>query len=672
MSAYYGFCLSGSGDASDLRFGGEEGELVEATHNLVRPSVNNVLGLIAGQRPAMKPIATNTDSTSLEQAILADALREYWERTLGLAGLEVDAVRGGLLGGSHSIVQSWDRFLGETTGLNPDTNEELREGDIEVLSVPWWRCVYDPIAGNTKLRKWVIFRKQGSRFDLAAQYPRCAEKLLSTATEGRNDEWIKKVVSADGVASFDTLMSDRIDQEDGVWVWEVRHLPTSALPMGRLVRFVDSETVLWDSANLGEDASAVEYPYKELHAYEYAPERVIGSTRGHSATWDLGGLQRLADVATTAIATSANIASTPHVWTQDPAGMNASVMASGPVLLSGAHKPEVLQFQALNESVAAVLGIARDLARESQALNKVVMGEPDKGMPASAQALQRAQAVQYHLVAQGEYVSLVEASVTGVLRLAQRFANTQRVAEIAGQSGAHEVRAWNKEEVAGVRRFACEPINPMLRSYEARMALAENLSGKVDPKTGEPWLTKDGYLSVYETGDVKEPLESSRTRMELVSEHKGMLRKGIGLPPVDMQKSMEVGAPVFVDDKKPHVRLMRTDPHWLAFNEYRSVLDSPAARENPTVVQAVTNVLLETIRLWASLTPDELSALGGPALPSQMALSMGTPGASPAAPGDADSAVVPPIDKTKLPSPPPNPLTNEEQGREALGGLENA
>ena len=373
MSAYYGFGLSGNQDASDLRFGGEEGELVEATHNLVRPAVNNVLGLIAGQRPAMKPIATNTDSTSLEQAILADALREYWERTLGLAGIEVDAVRGGLLGGSHSIVQSWDRFLGETTGLNPDTNEELKEGDIEVISVPWWRCVYDPLAVNAKLRKWCIFRKPGSRFDLAAQYPHCAEKLLANGSHSRDDYWIQKVVSSDTVSSCDALMSDTLDPEDGVWIWEVRHLPTSALPMGRLVRFVDSETVLWDSAAPAEGQQAVEYPYKDLHAFEYAPERVIGSTRGHSATWDLGGLQRLADVATTAIATSANIASTPHVWTQDPAGMNASVMASGPVLLSGAVKPEVLQFQALNDSVAAVLGIARDLARESQALNKVVM-----------------------------------------------------------------------------------------------------------------------------------------------------------------------------------------------------------------------------------------------------------------------------------------------------------
>lgn len=675
MSAYYGFGLSGNDDASDLRATGEEGELIAATHNLVRPGLNNVLGLIAGQRPAMKPIATNTDATSLEQALLADSLREYWERTLDLSGREIDAVRGGLLGGSHSLIQSWDRFLGEATNVNIETGEETHEGDVEVLSVPWWRCAYDPLAISVKGRRWCIFRKMANRFDLAAQYPHVAERLLSVGRNGgRDDEWIQQVIGGDGIVSFDQMFEDRVDTEDGVWVWEVRHIPTSALPNGRLCRFVDSETILWDSAAPRDGGEPVAYPYLELHAYEYAPERVVGSTRGHAPTWDVGGLQRLADIATTAIATTANIASTPHLWTPDPAGMNATVMSTGPVVLSGAVKPEVLQFQALNESVAGVLNVARELARESFALNKTVMGEPDKGMPASAQALQRAQAVQYHQTAQGEYVSLVEQNVTGVLRLAQRFAQSQRVAEIAGQSGAHEVRKWSEKDVAGVRRFACEPINPMLRSYEARMALAENLSNKVDPKTGEPWMTKDGYLSVYQTGDVKEPLESSRTRMELVSEHKAMLRKGIGLPPVDIDKSMQVGAPVFVDDNQPHVRLMRTDPHWLAYNEYRAVLDSPSARENPAVVKAVTDVLTETIRLWGSLTPDELAALGGPALPSQLAMAaMAQPqtgGAPP--PGEADTTVVPPEEKTKLPKPPPNPITNEQQGRESLGGLENA
>lgn len=674
LSAYYGRGTTGHGDTSRLLLSGQEGELVEASHNAVRPLVTQVLGLIAGQRPAMKPIATNTDSAALEQAMLADSLREYWERTLAMGAVELDVTRGGLLSGSFWLVQSWARHLGEAVALGED-GQEVREGDVELLSLPWWRVGHDMLARTPQARQWVCFRRPGNRFDLAAQYPHCAERLIqsrdgSAGAEGREGDWLRKVTGGGDTASLDELFGDTLDGEDGCWVWELRHLPSPALPRGRLVRFVDEDCVLWDSA-----AQGVEYPYEELHAYEYAPERVVGTARGHSPSFDLLGLQELVDVTTTSIATSVNMFGTPHLWTPDPAGMNATALANGPVILGGAVEPKVIQWQALNGDVANILGLVRDLMRESAALNKTVMGEPDKGMPASAQALQRAQAVQYHQAAQGEYVSLVERNVTGVLKLAQRFAQTQRVAEIAGKSGAHEVRAWSAKDVAGVKRFACEPINPMLRSYEARMALAENLASRVDAKTGEPWLTRDGYLSVYTTGDLKEPLESARTRMELVAEHKTMLRQGIGLPPVDMGASQQVGAPVFTDDGKPHVRVLKTDPHWLAYNEYRSVLDSPAARENPAVVQAVTDVLQETLRLWGALSPDELAALGGQPLPSQMQAMM--PPMGPPPPGDETGDAPPPgkagpAEDVKLPTPPPNPLTNESQGREALGGLPSA
>jgi hypothetical protein len=694
LSAYYGRGVDGARNTSALTMAGEEGELVVATHNSVRPLVTQVLGLIAGQRPAIKPIATNTDSASLEQALLADALREYWERTLGMAQIELDVTRGGILSGSFWLIQGWNRSLGEVVALD-ESHNEVREGNVELLSIPWWRVGYDMLARTTQARQWVCFRKPASRFDLAAIYPHCRENLIERRdsgkdVSGKDNDWLRRITSGADIFSLDELFGDVIDQEDGVWVWELRHLPSPALPMGRLVRFVDEDTVLWDSA-----AEGVEYPYEELHAYEYSPERVVGTTRGHTPSFDLLGLQELQDVATTSIATSVNLFGTPHLWSADPASMNAHVMASGPVLLGGVHEPKVLQFQALNADVVGLLSLVRDMMRESAAINKVVMGEPDKGMPASAQALQRAQAVQYHQAAQGEYIKLVNDNVTGVLKLAQRFAHSQRVAEIAGLSGTHEVRSWSQKDIAGVKRFACDDINPMLRSYEARMALAENLSNKVDPRTGEPWVTKDGYLSVYMTGDIKEPLESTKTRKELVAENKTLLRKGIGLPPVDMNKSMQAGLPVFIDDGKQHVRPLKTDPHWIAFNEYRSVLDSQVTRENPEIVKAVTDVLTETLRLWASLTPDELAALGGPPLPSQKMMAMqamgmggagGPPGDGPPSggPGGPPPGAPPAPDGTKnkglglpgphadLPTPPQNPLTQERQGRESLGGLTDA
>jgi hypothetical protein len=96
MSAYYGRGVDGSSSAAHTTTAGQQGEMVKMIHNAIKPLVTQVLGLIAGSRPALKPVATNTDATSLSQSELGDQIREHFERELNLGDLEHDCVRGGL------------------------------------------------------------------------------------------------------------------------------------------------------------------------------------------------------------------------------------------------------------------------------------------------------------------------------------------------------------------------------------------------------------------------------------------------------------------------------------------------------------------------------------------------------------------------------------------------
>ena len=260
----------------------------------------------------------------------------------------------------------------------------------------------------------------------------------------------------------------------------------------------------------------------------------------------------------------------------------------------------------------------------------------------------------------------MENLATGCLQLSQRFAKTKQTAEIAGKAGTWELREWSREDIANVPRFSLEIVNPLTQSYEGRQAEAEFLAER-------GWLTKDGYLSLKATGSLKEPLEADGAKLELLAQHKQLLRDGIGLPPLDEAATEQalmadpMAGPVFVDDGQPHVRLVKLDPHWLAIPEYYSVLLSPAARENPAVVEAVTGVVQESLRLWASLTPDELAVMGGPPLPSQMQAA--TPDAGPMPPGDSapPGGGAPSPDAPKLPKPPADPITQQQPGRESLG-----
>lgn len=705
LSTSYGYGTDGQTRTDALQGKGPEGNVLSWSVNLVRPILDNVLSLIAGQRPGIKPVPTNTDATSGAQTRMADELRGYYERKLDLANLELDVVRGGLRSSSWWLVQGWRPDMGSVMGMDPETGRLAYEGDVECFSLPFWRVAHDMTARREVDRQWVIFRRAMNRHDLCATYPRCAQHLIEGVT-GRED-WGKRLGEGDDTASLDAMFNDVIDNEDAVWVWELRHRPSPALPEGRLVRFVDEQTVFFDSyAFVPPDApydAAVEpqrmkYPYdpKELHAIEWAPERVVGTANGHAPGFDLLGAQELQDICTASMATTLNVLGTPHMW-MGPMGEGNKAPTyplgnSGIMALEGPNPPQVVDFPALKAEVVEAFKTVRSVAAEMVSLNNVVQGRPDKGMPAQAMALMRAQAVQFHQAAQGEYVRLVERNVTGVLRLLQAFASSPRVAEIAGKSGEWRSKEWRKKDIAGVARFQCEAINPMTLSYESRVALAETMAGK-------DWIDREGFMAIYQTGDLREKLDSVTSSRDLIAANKDLLRQGIGLPPVDMQATMQAQdeamqaamadptmatdpstvGPVFADDGKEHVRLLKTDPHWVAYNEYKSVLDSPSARENPAVVEAVLGVLQETLRLWASLTPDEVAAAQGTPLPSQMAMTAptsttGIPGGgettSTGMPeGGETSSTMPKPDGPRLPKPPPDPITDSQQGTESLGGL---
>jgi len=185
-------------------------------------------------------------------------------RTLGNSGIETDAVRGGLLAAQHWLVNSWRRAKGEPYAV--DENGHIQyEGGIEVDSVPWWRCIADPLARTPSQRSWIVWRKPGNRFELAAEYPAAAEYLVHSAGSDirASYDWGAQI-GADALAdfvSFDVLLGDTLDTDEGVWVWEMRHLPTPAMPNGRLLRFVSPDCVLFDSAAFKE--SATTYPAGE-------------------------------------------------------------------------------------------------------------------------------------------------------------------------------------------------------------------------------------------------------------------------------------------------------------------------------------------------------------------------------------------------------------------------
>ena len=655
LSAYYGRGTDGWRDTSRLLDAGEQGEVIEWSINTVKPIIQNSLSLIAGQKAAVKPVARNGDSKAQAQTRLAMQLNEVYERQSHGEELLLQTILSGILASSWSYGQSWMPKDGAEWGIDPDTNAIQYEGDLAEFGLPPWRTVYDFAAQEESQRRWVLFRRPVARFDLAA---RIADQDAAEKVRTMSGDSSKTYVggtsgnTAEDLRDLDGLMGESLPEEDVVWVWELRHLPTPALPAGRVVRFIEPDVVLFDSADVG-------YPYDkgELHVYEYAPERVGTSMVGHTYGFDLLGIQEFVDMCTASMASTVNSMGAPKLWQpRNEGGPEVQRLGSASILTTNV-KPEWLEVPMLSPEVLTALEWAMSQARQAASLNDTVMGQPDKGMPASAQALQRAQAQQYHQGAQAWALNLKRRTVNGRLKLMKRFAKAPRIAEIAGPSNKYELREWTSDSIEAVERFDVEPVNPMSQSFEGRQAIAEQLHTMGLLKDGED------FLAFLETGSLERITNSKKANLELVEANKALLLKGVGLPPVDQAQSMAAGMPVFVDDGQEHVRILKSDPHHLAIPLYLSVANSPASRDELKLVQAAVDAATESARLWQSLTLDECVMYGIPPLPSHTAPPPEAIGMPPGKP-PAGAPKPPPTDgvepASKLPAPPRDPLTGDQ------------
>lgn len=670
LQAYEGYGPLGDKDSSRVNRGGETGELAELTGNQYGGLVQQAMVLITSSKPAFKVIATNNDYNSLAQAQLAEGLLDAYERKLTISDKEYEATQNSVLTGEGFVCLSWDATAGKNELIaDPEGPGEraIKEGDVEIESKTLFDVAYDSDVRNYDRMPWVCVKRQATKFDLAAKYPDVADKLIALSVP---QLWAQNSTMLDwGQGGLWGENPDTIDY------WELRHLPTPACPNGRLVMFVTSDVVLYDSMKTNPDTGEVVddgYPYDDLAFYRITPEVLAGRSQGHTAFFDLLGLQQGVDLVALINMSAINSGGLMRVWLPPQHNASSVQISEGLTVIESAVKPEALDCLVIAPEVNQFAEMCVSWMRQRVAINDVVMGETSKGMPAQAMALLRAQAVEFHSRLQANYERLLENVRTGVLKMLKRYAKGKRVAVLSGKSKTWARKEFTAEDLSDVDRISVEPLNPVARTFAGKMALADKLFEMGFVKRPEE------YLAFITTGRLDPILEGPNTQMMQLAKEKELLQQGIGPQVIDPM----TGQPIA--DGQEHILPLKTDPHWLFIPEAVSVLAMPGARDNPAVVQAVTNYVDQHMKLWEENTQIAL-AMGGPPAPPLMNPNMMPPGGAPGMPpmgppppgGEAPQseaagpgggpgpqqgpmANVPPGGPdVRLPKPPPNPLTGE-------------
>jgi len=557
---------------------GNQGEYTTINVNHYRNLLLHLKTMTTQNRPAFEPRATNTDYKSQAQTILASGLLDYYMREKKLEKHIKTAVEHALVLGEGFVRTEWDSNAGEIHGINPDTQAQVRQGDIKYTNFLPTDVCRDYTKDSAEDHDWYILRTYQNRFTLAAQYTDLADKIIDLPT--RSDDEVQSLK-----VSYDK-------ESDDVAVYEFYHRPTSALPNGRVVVFVASDIVLLDGA----------LPYRTLPVYRIAPEDQMGTTFGYTVGFDLIAVQEAIDMLYSTVITNQATFGVQNILVPNGANLSSTQLSGGLNMLQydmKEGKPEALNLTSTPPEIFNFISQLEKLSETLSGVNSVARGNPEASLKSgSALALVQSMAVQFSMGLQQSYAQLLEDLGTATINILRDFASVPRIAVIAGKSQRSLMKQFTGDDLDMINRVVVDMGNALSRTTSGKVQLAENLMANGLIKS------PDEYIQVLSTGRLEPVIEGIQAELLNIKAENEEMSQGQDVP------------------------VMITDDHKTHIQEHKAILASPEARRNPQLIAVVTAHLQEHINILQN--PANAALLG--ILGQQSIAPQGMPAAPGAAP----------------------------------------
>lgn len=564
---YYGYGYNSRSD--QITASGDMGEESRLSINTYRSMLRYQLSLTTSERPALHVAPINTDYDSMASSIVGNDVLEYYMRSKNLERVLVDATEKSLWSADGFVELSWNVHSGEFYAVDPDTDEPVMTGDIEYSTYNSYDVIRD-IFDESNNKNWKILRRFVNKYDLAEQYPEKSEEILNTSVS--TDRWLNR-----------TLMHSDYGESDSIVLYTMYHKKSPAIPEGKLIYFTENDILLSTSL-----------PYSEVPVYRIAPADIESTALGYTQGFDILGLQEGQDELYSAVlSNNINFAKQCILIPRD-ADINYRDLAEGLSAIEyDATSGEIKPLQLVNSS-GETYQLISQLQQEMSKLtgiNEVIQGNPDANLRSgNALALVAAQAIKYNYNLQRSYARLIEDVGTATLTFLKDFADAPRYMDVVGKANRSYMESFTKDDLTGVSRVHVEITSAISKTQAGRVEIANNLLQQGLIKRPEQ------YIAVLETGKLDPIIEAEQSELMNIKSENEELRKA------------------------SQVIAIATDSHAQHIKEHKAVLDSPDARKNPSVVQAVLMHIEEHKQLWVTSDPMLLMATGQqpPPMPQMM------------------------------------------------------
>lgn len=509
---YYGLPGEASPfDVSVVGATGEAGELSQVHINRLHHLGQRIITMTVGDDFGWQPEAANGDSASQEEAIVANSVLEFEKRDKRLRRYMRTLAEMALLDSEAWGLVRWDAQAGEKYDVDPLTQAPVREGKLRVTAHPFFRVVINT-SRHDAAHSWVIVTEFVNRYDLAARYPTHAERILRLGADHRLILDWRRV--ARGYEDDDT---------EEVPVYNLYHRPSPAVPLGREVVFVDSQTVLYDGPSVWGEG---------LPCFRLAPGDMLDTPFGSTPMVDITSPQQVLNMLVSSAVTNNANGAVVNVVAPRAANLNVTQLEGGQQYweYDGDAKPEPLTLTNTAPETFKLAEMMGEFMNELMGMNSVSLGAGSPELSGAAMALLDSKTQQY---AEGFIAAVNEAKEdlgTAILDRYRRFAKTPRRLElIVGNGRKRLLEDFVGQKLGSVSRVTVKVRSALTDTVAGRMDLAEKLiaMGALKP-TDAPKL-----ISILRTGQWDTILEGQEREELLIAEENEQLRLGV-TPPVDV------------------------------------------------------------------------------------------------------------------------------------------
>jgi hypothetical protein len=556
VSHYYYY---GKGDKSSfIKAAGHQGQAKELMINDYGSLIEHVLTLVTSERPSFDVRTTNSDYTSMAQAVLGEQILEYYMKENKIEKLLKRQCDYALKYSEGFIGLDWDTSLGQFVGQSED-GRPLMGGDIRFGLYHPLQVVRD--IRNTGNHDWVILVSNLNKYELAAKYTNQAKDIIRLDSSDYDNE----------KRSLDYLVNNNWSQDtDMVPVYLFMHRKCMALPEGKLCLFVDSVKLIETAL-----------PYEDIPLSRMAPKDYDETCLGFTPLWNLLALQEATDRLYSAVVSNNITFSKQVLQTTADNDITPSDLAEGLILLESDAEIKPVQLTRSAPETYNLIEMLNSKKQELSGANEVIRGTPGPNLRSgNALVVVAAQALTFNSGIEHSYNMAIEEVGTLTLRLLKQFAEHPRYATIVGKYKQAYLKEFKNTDLTNVDRVTVQRRNPIMSTSAGRLQIAENLL------TNQLITTADQYLMVMETGSLDPMTEPAMVELMLIKNENEWMAEG--------------KSPIAVP----------TDTHAQHILHHKAVLSNIEARFEPTVVQTTLDHIQMHIDLMRTLDPEFLMLTG--------------------------------------------------------------